>query len=107
MPGGDSDVIVDTCAETLKDICTNGLIGLVLNTVAPPPDEPSGYGCWAGTSFSAPLVSGLAALVLERRGPQPLASILADVTGAAGPAAPVIHYGGHLAQMVRNSTELR
>jgi hypothetical protein len=59
-PGGDSDVVGVFCAKELEDICGRGIIGPVLIT-----SPCSGYACWAGTSFSAPMVSGLASLILE------------------------------------------
>lgn len=88
-PGGDTyEPRTHQCVDHLildeKGKVKDAMIG-----VAPHSAPKSGYAYWVGTSFSAPLVSGLAALVLERRGPQPLANILADVTGGAGPAVPV------------------
>jgi serine protease len=62
-PGGDSDSEGGVCAESLEDIGEYGLIGPVLNT------SKTGYAYWVGTSFAAPLVSGLAARILGRGGP--------------------------------------
>jgi subtilisin family serine protease len=63
-PGGDSDRKGGVCAKKLEKICEEGLIGPVLIT-----SPGSGYACWVGTSFAAPLVSGLAARILSKGGP--------------------------------------
>jgi subtilisin family serine protease len=69
-PGGDGRDPVDRaghCAPKLTSCqgpnCAYALIGPVLM----PPAE-TGYTYWTGSSFAAPLVSGLAALVLEQGG---------------------------------------
>jgi subtilisin family serine protease len=70
-PGGDGErpgcrQVIDQCARIEKTRAADGgcpfallSLSLVSNT---------GYAYWNGTSFSAPLVSGLAALILEAEG---------------------------------------
>lgn len=66
-PSGDGDR-ANGCAamhQACGGDCDEALISLVL---FPPRNDaywPTHYGYWSGTSFSAPLVSGLAALTLE------------------------------------------
>ena len=56
-----------------KGNCNNAIVSLVQKNIPPPPDQPQdapsrfkdGYAYWKGTSFSAPMVSGLAALAAE------------------------------------------
>jgi hypothetical protein len=50
------------CASSLEHCsgpCDDAVISLALSS-------PTGYGYWMGTSFSAPLVSGLAALLMDQ-----------------------------------------
>jgi subtilisin family serine protease len=54
---------------------------------------PSGYILWTGTSFSTPLISGLAALTLERSG------------GARGKAICLIENGASVIQTGRSSKD--
>jgi subtilisin family serine protease len=55
--------LVDECEPYDWD-CEHGLISLVVKQS----EEDTGYAYWAGTSFATPLVSGLAALLLEKAG---------------------------------------
>jgi subtilisin family serine protease len=67
-PGGGSTRPDGSCEHTGEDYpgdCAEDVISLVL---FPPRGDsywPTHYGDWQGTSFSAPLVSGLAALTLQ------------------------------------------
>jgi len=72
-PGGNGDDKCESGLGICKNNCQNrpdcggdcpyGIIGPVTKSK----DFESGYAYWAGTSFSAPLVSGLAALLLEKQ----------------------------------------
>jgi len=59
-PGTRNGVEVE-CAPKIRDC--NGDCEYALISVAT--DHPAGFGYWSGTSFAAPLVSGLAALTLD------------------------------------------
>lgn len=58
-----------------------GLIGPVL----PCPQFPQGLARWIGTSFATPLVSGLAALILEHSGGLPQAGMRSEILDDAKP----------------------
>jgi hypothetical protein len=64
-PGGDGNA---TTCQPMVDQCSDGCEYGLISLVPISNDFPMGYAYWAGTSFSAPLVSGLAALVLEKEG---------------------------------------
>jgi hypothetical protein len=56
---GDALATPRPCDSADMSMCHYGLVGLSL-------ESPSSYGLWSGTSFAAPLVSGLAALAFEK-----------------------------------------
>jgi subtilisin family serine protease len=71
-PGGDGrpDRHDPTRCVPANDACDNGdcptaIIGPVLKT-----NDNTGFAYWSGSSFAAPMVAGLAALVMERGGGQ-------------------------------------
>lgn len=59
---GDNGDLNDWSACTSQTDCRN--IGLI--SVVPKKQHASGFGYWRGTSFSAAMVSGLAALILQK-----------------------------------------
>ena len=67
-----------------RDRWKYGLIGPVL------PDErfPEGFARWIGTSFATPLVSGMAALILEHHGGPSPAGVSGEILGHVNPEVP-------------------
>jgi subtilisin family serine protease len=72
-PGGEGGDGAGTCLKDLASLCAASptdceplsVISLVHKDSNPLVVDPSGYAYWQGTSFSAPMVSGLTALTLE------------------------------------------
>lgn len=89
-PGGDTyEPGKERCIDQLIVDSENNVKGAVIG-LAPRTAPKSGYAYWVGTSFSAPLVSGLAALMLESHGAVPLFGSI-RVKPAAVPPAPQDH----------------
>jgi hypothetical protein len=71
--GGPNEDLVREYPDELEGIdclprtapCTDDCSDLVIGVVSKSDAFPTGYAYWTGTSFSAPLVSGLAALTLD------------------------------------------
>lgn len=68
-PGGDGGPVdPERCASVVHECsgdCAAGVISLVLASPQGADYWPTDYAYWSGTSFSAPLVSGLSALLLQ------------------------------------------
>jgi subtilisin family serine protease len=68
-PGGDERLSGDKPSESRISQCSSDCAEAIVGPVLFPPQGkaywPTHYGYWNGTSFSAPLVSGLAALALQ------------------------------------------
>jgi hypothetical protein len=79
-PGGQGRQVTQTpCAPPVADCtATNDCDDYGLISLVHPKTSSSGYAYWAGTSFAAPLVSGLAARVLETKSGSPPDQNLAD-----------------------------
>ena len=89
-PGGDTyDRRQRRCIDQLIVDSENNVQGAVIG-LAPRTAPKSGYAYWVGTSFSAPLVSGLAALMLEHQSGVPVFGSI-RVKPAALPPAPLDH----------------
>jgi len=91
----DCEGATDQCTDPL---CPYGVISLLSSASSP----DTGYGYWAGTSFSTPLVSGLTSLVLEKYlstlscpslGAQDVATMIATIN----PTSQVLSIPGTLA----------
>lgn len=55
--------------------------------------SPTGYLCWVGTSFATPLVSGEAALLLEKAPTLTVDEVATKIYGTSDPVAPVLGAG--------------
>jgi hypothetical protein len=92
-PGGDGDLSAPSGCEPSWTACAQddpacgyGVISLVSHGLTPPDAE---YAFWSGSSFSSPLTSGLAALLLEA-GVLP-ADVPSKIGGSAAGPVPVIN----------------
>ena len=104
-PGGDGGPGVTSCSPHNQD-CSDEGCGFAV--IGPAREEPArtGFIFWSGTSFSTPMVSGLAALVQQAGGgaytPAQVAAILAC---GATPVPETEHLGAGVINVPRTLTE--
>ena len=61
--------------------------------ITPADSSPTGYLCWQGTSFASPLVSGAAALLLEKDSAMTAADVGENLYGTAESGDPLFGAG--------------
>jgi len=76
--------------ELAKAVCADQLERFV---ITPADSSPTGHLCWQGTSFATPLVSGAAALLLEKDPAMTAVDVAAKLYGTAEAGDPVFGAG--------------
>ena len=61
--------------------------------ITPADSSPTGYLCWQGTSFASPLVSGAAALLLEKDPALTTDDVATKLYGTAAAGDPIFGAG--------------
>jgi hypothetical protein len=94
-PGGDGDGyeenpdIAQLCSQSPDGIgeCSYAVISIISRNPADLTNgvQNPGFGFWAGSSMSTPMVSGLAALLLDKCGGIPPSDVRTMILGAASP----------------------